>query len=195
MAAGHEKDKASFLFFWSRGNKKDHLIAGVVAASHDSLGRPFPLLLVGETDAISWQQNWPYLVVDLYELWEELRNVIKADYQNLSELSNRLTKLNTLQFPFGQRDEKDGKGSFFPESLHKEIKGLARGSSGFVPLKRNAGQSINRSSEFSLSLLQQYMAAEKEISAIFLSGREPSRLFFTTKSLSTADFVLLWKDF
>lgn len=82
--------------FWLRGVKRGNLIAGVIRDSGDRIGRPFPLLIMGEGQLRGWEKKWELLPAVLAQFWQGAEYIGAHQYDNLTALS---AAINTLVSP------------------------------------------------------------------------------------------------
>lgn len=81
--------------FWSRGLKKDTLVCGLGKSSGDGVGRPYPLLLLGEGNLHGWARHWNLLPFVLAATWEKLEYTASRRLEDLGELEAELKRLET----------------------------------------------------------------------------------------------------
>jgi type VI secretion system ImpM family protein len=68
--------------FWSKGSDQDLLAIGLLQSSVDSVGRCFPLLLIGIAALPSWQKQWRSLQQQLEGAWVSLEEAAAGfDYK------------------------------------------------------------------------------------------------------------------
>ena len=59
-----ERKNATDLYswrFWAKGAQKDTLVYGVGRDSFDTIGRPYPLVIMGTGTLADWHRNWEIL--------------------------------------------------------------------------------------------------------------------------------------
>lgn len=78
---------------WLQGARKGRLICGVVRDSSDRLGRPYPLLIIGEGPLEGWQRHWPMLAVRLAKTWERIEQTAARQYDRLQGLADGVAQL------------------------------------------------------------------------------------------------------
>jgi type VI secretion system protein VasJ len=61
--------------FWLKGAKKGTLICGLGRDSSDSIGRPYPLLIMGEGDLRGWEKQWSKLPGRLDRTWNRMEYI------------------------------------------------------------------------------------------------------------------------
>jgi type VI secretion system protein VasJ len=79
--------------FWSKGAKKNALICGVTRDSSDSLGRPFPLIILGTGPLSGWKSNWELLPCSLSGIWSEVEYLASRRFTDLRQLKDGLGRI------------------------------------------------------------------------------------------------------
>ena len=80
--------------FWSKGDSTTSLAVGLLRSSSDTLGRPFPLLLIGTGQLPCWQKMWCVLTNTLENIWAELEKIAGQRDQSLQDISTDLSKIS-----------------------------------------------------------------------------------------------------
>jgi type VI secretion system protein VasJ len=79
--------------FWVKGGQKEHLVCGVMRDSSDRIGRPFPLMVLGEGGMVGWERRWPHLPLLLDKTWLRLERLAVHRYEDLAALGEDLRQL------------------------------------------------------------------------------------------------------
>jgi type VI secretion system ImpM family protein len=79
--------------FWARGLKKGHLLCGLGRSSSDSIGRPYPMVVMGEGGMPRWQDHWHLLPLGFGTLWERMEQLATRRMVNLSQLEKAIADL------------------------------------------------------------------------------------------------------
>jgi type VI secretion system protein VasJ len=79
--------------FWLRGAKKGALICGIVRDSSDRIGRPYPLLIMGEGVVQKWEKQWELLPLDLIKTWQRMEFIASHRYEDVGTLTEALRTL------------------------------------------------------------------------------------------------------
>ena len=134
--------------FWAREAGKNTLVCGVVRVSSDSLGRPYPLVIMGSGPLKNWQENWDllpfagertwrqieYLAANLFTDFKKLEeeiSTIRSPDANWSEHAEKRKKLNRIGSPL------DPYASFLDfRELKKLAAANAEKAEGFISLDR-----------------------------------------------------------
>ncbi len=72
--------------FWARGSQKEHIACGVIRDSSDSVGRPYPLLIMGTGPLSGWEDHWDLLPFACDRSWgqiEYLSALVANDFKKL----------------------------------------------------------------------------------------------------------------
>lgn len=85
--------------FWLRGAKKGVMICGVVRDSSDRIGRPFPLLIMGEGSLKNWEKQWERLPGSLIKTWQRMESMAAQRFEDLNAMTEALRHLNSPDGP------------------------------------------------------------------------------------------------
>ncbi len=204
FAALPEKDGAHHEIcswrFWSKGVKKGHLACGLLKASSDRMGRPYPLLIVGDGYINGWEEKWAQLPDALKAGWHQMEDIVSRRFDDLAGFEKAL------------RSMKPSLHEWPAESTNKEAAGERP-----APEAGTADDGINFSSleppgnagQWMIQLAQVPSPGENAVparlsgqlakqgfvlpNALFVGG-SPRQQFLVVfnRSLQTRDFVQLW---
>lgn len=79
--------------FWLRGVKKGGLICGLGLDSSDRIGRPYPLMIVGEGTQKGWEKNWTTLPDQLNRTWKQLEYIASRRYEDAGAMEEEILGL------------------------------------------------------------------------------------------------------
>jgi type VI secretion system protein VasJ len=79
--------------FWAKGQKKGTAICGLGRSSSDSIGRPYPMMIVGEGGLNKWEKSWQLMLAGLRQTWETIEYATTRRLRNLEQLENQLCRL------------------------------------------------------------------------------------------------------
>ncbi|NVN91626.1 MAG: DUF2094 domain-containing protein [Desulfuromonadales bacterium] len=79
--------------FWARGGARDELACGLLRDSHDSFGRPYPLLVMGTGRLPSWEDHWEMLPSVCERVWQRLELVSARGFGALGGFEEELGKI------------------------------------------------------------------------------------------------------
>jgi len=189
--------------FWVREAGKSSLVCGVVRVSSDSLGRPYPLVIMGAGHVRNWQENWdllPFaaertwrqmeylganLFTDFKKLEEEIRTIRPPD-PNWSEHAEKRKGLNRIGSPL------DPYASFLDiRELKKLAAAHAEKPEVFISLDRGACD--DKIMHVSLWHLLARESLKLLPNAMFMGGAlDKAYLAVIKRPLKPADFIQLW---
>jgi len=79
--------------FWARGAGQGALALGLLRGSCDSIGRPYPLLILGQGPLPGWEDNWDLLTLVCDPVWREMERLAETGEGAVPELERRLVAL------------------------------------------------------------------------------------------------------
>ena len=85
--------------FWSKADSTTSVAVGLLQSSTDSLGRPFPLLLIGTVQLSSWQKMWSAFADTLENVWVGLEKIAGERYQSIQDISTDLSRISLPALP------------------------------------------------------------------------------------------------
>jgi type VI secretion system ImpM family protein len=180
--------------FWLRGIKKGALICGLGCDSSDSLGRPFPFLVMGEGSLKHWEKQWPWLIAGLEKTWSRMEYIASHRYDDVSGLTQ---DLETIAVPEGntinEASSQAVSGTFVnPEGWDVCIETLQRSGRALIGLHSTPGvQTMHTVLETHVRLTSCCKEAPR---AVFLGGTpQQSYLAVIQHPLSSEDFLTLWR--
>lgn len=117
--AGSPRDPSSFYSwrFWARGFRKENLTCGIVRDSSDSLGRPYPLLVMGIGPLNGWEKDWDLLPLACETTWNRMEYLSTRMFNGLKQMEE---EMQNLQPPFSGWEELAGKREDFKE-LERQV--------------------------------------------------------------------------
>jgi type VI secretion system protein VasJ len=188
--------------FWARGGEKNQIVCGLLRDSSDSIGRPYPLLIIGTGPLPDWVLNWELLPCACEETWLQME---KFSTQTTRDVTNLEQVLTTLRPPAGEWNvfqessaRLSGSGeqqSSLPDAdrLISQVRVMAEKDMGKIILT-----SINDCDKADVVLLlcrilKGHMNAAPRI--VFVGGTfDTTGLVFFRRSLNVTDFTMLWSD-
>ncbi|MEJ2039091.1 MAG: type VI secretion system-associated protein TagF [Desulfosarcinaceae bacterium] len=178
--------------FWLRGARKGGLVCGVVRDSSDRIGRPFPLLILGEGGLKKWEKQWELLPADLIKVWQRMESIAAHRYDDLNALADALRALVPPNGPtLPGRGEAVAVAGEMPSGLDECRLQLRDNGRAMVHL-RPSGDMDALDSARQWHLLLKACCADVP-RAVFWGGT-PARTYMAvfSNALSTQDFVKLW---
>jgi len=83
--------------FWARTPQAGILACGIIRNSCDSVGRPFPLLVMGTGKLEDWEDNWELLPFACEGLWRQMEQLASKNYGAFESLEEDLSMFRPPQ--------------------------------------------------------------------------------------------------
>lgn len=83
--------------FWLRGVRKGALICGLSLDSSDRIGRPYPLMIMGEGPLKGWEKNWMKLPDQLNRTWQKLEFIASRRFDDARAIEDEIRSLTPPQ--------------------------------------------------------------------------------------------------
>lgn len=189
--------------FWAREAGKNTIVCGVVRVSSDSLGRPYPLVIMGSGPLGNWQDYWDLLPFSAERTWRQIEYIaanLFADFKKLEE------EIGTIRPPDSNWPEMASKRkelNFLGSTVDpyasfldfRELKKTAAANADkqevFISLDR--GHCDDKILHVSLWHLLSKDSARSLPNAIFIGGTlEKAYLTVFKRPMKSSDFVQLW---
>ena len=189
--------------FWARGSKRNSIVCGVGRDSSDSLGRSYPMLIIGTGTLQNWEDHWDLLPLACEKTWSNIEHlttkrfldfkqmedevrIIKQPYPDWSEFTNQR----------GSRFERSPNNRLFHQDfkdLKESIDNLTKKTEFFVPLN-----TVSPNDPITLvDLWHSFLKSRISVipNAVFIGGvPDETYLGVFKHSLVPTDFVRLWSD-
>lgn len=187
--------------FWVKGPEKNNLVCGVGRDSSDSLGRSYPLLIMGTGPLKAWEKNWDLLPFALENTWTQIEYLAARRFMDLKQLEDGIRKISA---PVGdwpefeiQRKQSENKGalsSISLEALENTKETTNRRSNQTDWFMGLGSESLDEQSDM---LIMRHLLLRKRSgltpNAIFMGGiPEKTCLALFKRPLRPEDFVKLW---
>lgn len=189
--------------FWMGGMDRNTLLCGILRDSTDSVGRPYPLLVVGSGSLADWGTQWDLVPQACEQSWSQMESLSARLFRNLKGLEDDLARVRAPEpawAEFGEHPAQagpsdpssgEGIGPGRQENLEGRVPAVAKESEIFVAL--DEAPSVDPFTLIRLwhaSLKKHHAEPPK---AVFMGGNTTAtRLAFFRRPLSTQDFVRLW---
>lgn len=188
--------------FWVRGGARDLLVCGLVRDSSDSLGRPYPLLIMGSGPLRDWEQRWDLLPLACERTWDRMEYLAAQRAREFRSFEEDITRIKPPAPDWG---EFSAKGEELGSSL-ADAGGSEAGSAGAL---RSLSEALAAGGETLLAVDGAGVADQMALmtlwhsrlrtmgkeapSAAFMGGTlEKSCLAFFRRPLMAEDFGRLW---
>lgn len=94
VSSGRRNSKDLYSWrFWAKGQQRDSLIFGVGRDSFDTIGRPYPLVIMGAGVLPDWQRHLPLLPFALEKPWIQMEYAATKRYMDFSQLETDTRRL------------------------------------------------------------------------------------------------------
>ncbi len=199
MLEQNTSDTHQFYFwrFWAKGPTKGNLVCGVGRDSSDSLGRPYPLLIMGTGLLEGWEDNWGLLPFAFKETWQQMEYMASRRFTDLTQIEEGLRSIkppdpNWSEFTDQRESREEFERDFW--AMENKVSGLREKTEFYVLL--DSGPSND---PFALAELWHFSLKTRigEVpSAVFIGGvPEEACLAVFKRPLVPRDFVQLWTIF
>ena len=189
--------------FWARGSEKENIVCGVVRDSSDSLGRLYPLLIIGTGTLQKWENHWDLLPLACEEIWSHIEYLTTKRFLNFKQMEEGVRIIKPPYPDWSEfTNQRDSRFEYSSNNrlFHQDLKGikesvdsLTKKTEFFVPL-----DSVSSNDPITLacpwhSFLKSHI---REIpNAVFMGGvPDETCLGVFKRPLVPADFVRLWSD-
>lgn len=85
--------------FWVGGHKPGAIVCGIVRDSSDSVGRPYPLMILGMGDLQGWEKSWQALSLAFDKTWTQMEAIATRLTRDLKDLQADVGSLASPQLP------------------------------------------------------------------------------------------------
>lgn len=187
--------------FWAKGQKKGSVICGVGRSSSDSIGRPYPMMIIGEGGLNKWEKSWQLMLAGLRQTWETIEYVTTRRLRTLEQLETQMLRMpSPLQQWSRTRDmtpqdltaDLDAwKNKIILADVQRKARQLELDGHLIVPLDDQASADpFHLATAWHLALKN---CGAPIPSTVFMGGRpDKNVLALYTRPLVTRDFPFLW---
>ncbi len=186
--------------FWSRGLKKGSLVCGLGKSSGDGVGRPYPLVLIGEGQLERWEKNWSLLPFVLAPVWDKMEYTASRRLEDIGQLEADLQRMEnpipswkeTLRmFPNPESPQAESIHKLVMEQIQTKARTLETEHKLTIPLDQDVlGDSLQMAGAWHQALRTQLALMP---STVFMGGSlEKAYLVLFLRPLVADDFIELW---
>ncbi len=188
--------------FWTKAVRKQHLICGVSRDSCDSIGRSFPLVIMGSGHLKDWEAHWELLPLVLDKTWLQMEYLSTKRLSDFNHLENEVRMLpfptdnwSELNIEGQQTADPDSDNSATAETqLQHMISGRPDPLVGIIPLINGFQNDPPRQLSWLHAMLKK--RSHKAPNAVFMGGMpEKSCLVLFERPLRPEDFNTLWSSY
>jgi type VI secretion system protein VasJ len=189
--------------FWTKGLKKNSITCGICRDSSDKMGRPYPLIIVGNGILPHWEDHWELLLLIFEDIWNQIEYLASrrlADVTQIEEEMGRIklqkpdwSKMGSKQIVKNEKSQFSGEDNYDLD-LNEVAKGadrLLKQHEFVVSLNTDTGSESFMIARYWSHALKAHIGVVP--STLFMGGDpEKSYLAIFNRSLNTNDFVRLW---
>ena len=180
--------------FWLRGVKKGALICGLGKDSSDRIGRPYPLMIMGEGTLKGWEKNWLLLPIQLNRAWKNMEYIASRRFDDARAMEEEIQTLNAPQ-----AGDEASQSSPADELENPAVDGQVHGcreqllTTGFGMISLNSLGEVD-SDQTIVRCHGRLNGCCKDIPRGVFIGGTPQHTYISVVEhpLATADFVRLW---
>ena len=185
--------------FWARGSQKENIACGVVRDSSDSVGRPYPLLIVGTGPLKDWEDHWDLLPFACEKTWDQieyLSTLVASDFKKLEVEVHHLRSPypDWSEFTINRKNGGDfwsNPNSGYLKDAESQVSSASKKAEVFFHLKQNP-----MNDQLTQANLLHYLFKSRvkvAPNAIFIGGAlNRAYLALFRRPLVATDFVQLW---
>ncbi|MBC2713128.1 MAG: type VI secretion system-associated protein TagF [Desulfosarcina sp.] len=187
--------------FWSRGLKKGTLVCGLGKSSGDGVGRPYPLMLLGEGHLDRWEHHWNLLPFVLASAWDRMEYTAARRVEHISQLEADLQRMEAPNPGWKQtlKAISQDLSAYETQPIHKIIMAKIREKARTLEMEQkliisldagHQGDPLQMAGAWHQALKSHYTGTPN---TVFMGGSpEKSFLVLYSRPLSPDDFSVLW---
>jgi type VI secretion system ImpM family protein len=188
--------------FWAKGLKKGTTLCGLGKSSSDSIGRPYPMMIIGEGALDQWEKFWHLMLVGLGPTWQTLEY---ASTRRLRTLDQLVIDINHLETPCKQwrqarqlnyvelvDDLPDWKNKkIILSDVREKVRLLEKDGRLLIPLD---GQGSEDLSQLAVAWHLALKDCQSPVPSTVFMGGSPEKTFLALfcRPLLSEDFSVLW---
>ena len=181
--------------FWAKTPQAGILTCGVIRNSCDSVGRPFPLLVMGTGKLENWEDNWELLPFACERVWGQMEQLASKNYASFEMFQG---DVHMLRPPLRRWDEMNLEKNALAESKQSSLDvdshlGLLQQNKAlFLPFQDTGQNDFFTMIDNVHSLLK--MKVKVSPNSVFMGGLiEQPGLVLLQRPLSGQDFERMWR--
>jgi type VI secretion system protein VasJ len=178
--------------FWARGARRENVVCGLIRDSSDSLGRPYPLLIIGTGPLKDWEKYWNLLPFACEGAWSQMESLSIRMFSGLEPLVEDLERIHPPQAHWSDyRDLDKSNLSQNIQASQEKIKTMAKENEILASLDEEGMKDSLTSIYLYHSLLKTHLP--EMVTTAFMGGSSSKTwLAFFRRPLVSEDFVRLW---
>lgn len=189
--------------FWARGSQKENIACGVLRDSSDSLGRPYPFLIMGLGPLKNWEEDWDLLPFACERTWGQIEYLSALVANNLKRLEEEIHHIRPPHFEWSELAQKrkdledlcsnpntDTTASYLT-NRDKQLSNASDQADFIIPLDPDPVHNQFLQASLWHHLLKDHVKVAPN--TIFMGGTlDKTYLAIFRRALTTTDFVQLW---
>ncbi len=183
--------------FWGREPLQGHIACGILRDSSDSIGRPYPLLIIGAGPLRGWEGNWDLLPWVCRSSWETMESLALTRFDDIRSFE---AEVQALRPPASDWSEYIVWRERFQSLDRQRIRTLERNVSlkygaakGYIDIDGKECGSKDEMIGICHFLLKVHFPTSPNIVFTGERGGRDYLVFFRRPLVST-DFIGLWSD-
>ena len=182
--------------FWARGHKKGGLSCGVIRDSSDSIGRPFPLMIMGSGPLKGWEEQWDLLPKVCEETWGQMEYMAARRFGGFEQFEKDLRLIKPPSAKWSEIRSGTG-GASAPScndmDVEKMTATLLHDKALVIRLAGGASADPNELARAWHCLLKARVSDVP--SSVFMGGSSAgTSMAVFSRALVTTDFMRLWSE-
>ncbi len=187
--------------FWSRGLKHGVLVCGLGKSSGDGVGRPYPMMLLGEGILEQWEPSWNLLPFALAATWDKMEYIAARRMEHIAQLEADLQRMETpapgwqktLTMASGALSDRESEPvkKLIMSEIREKARLLQAEQKLIIPLDAGSpGDPLQMAGAWHQALRSHF---DGPPNTVFMGGR-PDKAFLVlySRPLMVDDFVELW---
>lgn len=181
--------------FWAGGAGKGNLICGIVRDSSDSLGRPYPLLIMGTGSLKGWRDHWEFLPFACEKTWSQIEYLSARRFMDFKQLEEGVRMIDPPDSDWSTFQNQSVSRSDLKFSLgnqfHSGVDNFAKDTDFLLPLDCGPLNDCFKAAALWHLFLKTRLGNRPN--AVFMGGvPEKTFLSLINHALVPNDFVRLW---
>jgi len=189
--------------FWAKGPSRDTIVCGLCRDSSDSVGRPYPFLVVGAGPLFGWEDEWDLLPAACEKTWNEMEYL---SARRFSEFQDFEKEIQSIKPPYAEwSDLRSGRERAGPvpgngaeglsrhgAGLENKVAALANEKDFLVSMNETQTEDFSAQACLCHSVLKFH---NKEIPNVVFMGGDSQGTYLAVfkRALAPSDFVHLWR--
>jgi type VI secretion system protein VasJ len=181
--------------FWTREARRENVVCGIMSDSGDSLGRPYPLLIIGSGPLKGWGSHWDLVPLACENIWTQMEYLSMKTFSDLRALEEEVQAVRppSTSWPdlAAQRGQFQELTAHDASNLSREAASLAEKAERYISLDQRDG---HNQSELICVYHSMIKARSEGVPNVILMGGTLERVYivFFRRPLTTSDFLRLW---